>query len=818
MSINLSFSNKFKKVEAPAETEEDAKKKNKATKQNPLLNTKTDPYVDDNDAYVPRISRADRYEYWMKLLPNRGPRRPLPKAFVSWKSKEIAMVNEEANYYRIYSIMFNIVKSKSWDHRYINLFIIWILLIVFFVDGWAESMAPFLIDLNTGNQLLAVPPFLMFITQLVPFLGMMYFITHCNDLVHYRAIKEIGSWSFAAALTAQYFEYFLYRGQGHPERAGNCKIGHEPNPRPLYESFKRTINTLRKRNHAKVDSELVHDEDHTQQDEPEPESEPEPETKSKKKRPKKAKKDNNDSASDLENGQKGDKKDGKSEKNPQLKSALKKASNNSDADASGENEEFHHTKSRKKSGNRKNSATIVEDVDVLENRHNRERRRSEMSHTSNRSHRSGDSKQYDEDGNEILPVPHTEWDCIVCHKHNYRPTHGPVDSDIYFGEKGVHYKRTYAVIQARRDVPTCVRCGTYSDYKPPLGSAHLFPHNPEPHKAFTNYPVPSTVQAGMKNDIESRYYYKFKSFFFGIKDDINSAPLKNDWRLEKFVNARFPELPRYSLKPEEFFQVGEIVECRQQKFEWARARVNVVHTNHTYDIRYDPGDEIRFVEERLIRTIPEKRAYAFRVEMGLVVIVLFTPLMIAAGVITNSNGLGFLPALIVSAVLLGIRVVTFVQYFYNYYHAGMIAILKLSALYTLPLLLLLIACIVGLSGGITPSALLSTGIVLILTKLCTLPYLYIYRPLYVVIGGIAFLQTSIGFMLLAIYAANPVGMYVAIPLAPFLTVAVYFKVVRHFLHSMWDVCLIMRKAKDTEFENPSIVIKAKEFVMEYLDP
>jgi hypothetical protein len=35
---------------------------------------------------------------------------------------------------------------------------------------------------------------------------------------------------------------------------------------------------------------------------------------------------------------------------------------------------------------------------------------------------------------------------------------------------------------------------------------------------------------------------------------------------------------------------------------------------------------------------------------------------------------------------------------------------------------------------------------------------------------------------------------------------------------VWDVCLIIRKAKDTEFENPSIIGKAKDLVMEYVDP
>lgn len=196
MSINLSFANKFKKAEAPAEdgAEDNTKKKKSAAKQNPLLNTKTDPYVDDNENYVTRISMADRYEYWLKLLPNRGPRRPLPKAFISWRSRELASINEQANYHRIHTMLFNIISSKNWDHRYINLFILWILLIIFIVDGWADSLAPFLVDLNAGNQLLAIPPLLMFITQIIPFLGMIYFITHCNDLVHYRAVKEIGSW------------------------------------------------------------------------------------------------------------------------------------------------------------------------------------------------------------------------------------------------------------------------------------------------------------------------------------------------------------------------------------------------------------------------------------------------------------------------------------------------------------------------------------------------------------------------------------------------------------------------------------------------
>jgi len=323
----------------------------------------------------------------------------------------------------------------------------------------------------------------------------------------------------------------------------------------------------------------------------------------------------------------------------------------------------------------------------------------------------------------------------------------------------------------------------------------------------------------MKRDNYSLYYYQLKGFFFGIKDNINSAPLKNDWRLEKFVNSRFPELPRYVLKPGELHQIGEIIECRQQKFEWSRARIMNVHANNTYDIRYDPGDEIRFVEGRAIRCIPDKRAFAFRVEMGLVCIVLFTPLFLALGILNANPGMGFVAPLVVGVVLLAVRVVVFIQYFYNYYHAGLLVILKLTSIYTIPLLLLVIASAIGLSSGSTPAGLLNVAILLILTKVATLPYLYIYRPVYLVIGSIAFLQTSIAFVLLAMYAGNPDSlMYIAIPLAPFITLALCFKLLRAVLHSVWDVCLIIRRTKDTEFENPSILVKAKDFVMEYLDP
>ena len=389
----------------------------------------------------------------------------------------------------------------------------------------------------------------------------------------------------------------MYAGQGRSEYAGNCRHGHPPNRRPLLEFAKRVVNTLRQRQHAKIDSELGQDEEDGDNDE-------------------ESNRHSNNNTRSNNNG------NNRNNNNNDSDDQFDSDGNDSESVASAGRRPKKGSKNRKKKAPKKKKQGIFGSKTVAVG----------DGQTRSSEEQKADPKEIvelDADGKPIKkePIEYTDWVCIVCKLRNHQPSKvKQVDSDIHFGEKGVHYKRIYAVIQARRNVPTCTKCGTYADYSPPLGSAHLFPFNPKASVAFDEYPKPSTVQAGLAPDIYSRYYYSIKSFFFGIKDNIDSAPLKNDWRLEKFVNNRFPELPRYILKPGEFYQLGEVVECKQQKFEFNRAKVIKVHPNFTYDIRYDPGDELRFVEQVAIRTIPEKRAYAFRVEMGLVLIAVISPL------------------------------------------------------------------------------------------------------------------------------------------------------------------------------------------------
>jgi hypothetical protein len=181
-----------------------------------------------------------------------------------------------------------------------------------------------------------------------------------------------------------------------------------------------------------------------------------------------------------------------------------------------------------------------------------------------------------------------EWNCLCCGKDNREPRHPEIESDLFFGSQGDIFKRTYTIIKARRDMPICLYCGVYADYKPPAGSAHTFVHNPDPHVAYQNYPIVATIQNGLKdakNDPFYRVMNSIDNFFNGLRNDPKSLLTYNDWRLRLFVFSKFPEMPRQKKPNAEIFEVGEVVECMQQRSEWCRCRILVSRPNHTYDIR-----------------------------------------------------------------------------------------------------------------------------------------------------------------------------------------------------------------------------------------
>lgn len=417
----------------------------------------------------------------------------------------------------------------------------------------------------------------------------------------------------------------------------------------------------------------------------------------------------------------------------------------------------------------------------------------------------------------VVKIEMLEWTCIVCGTFSNLPRHPTIDTDVVFGEKGVHYKRTYAHILFGRDMPKCAKCYTYADYKPPLGSAHLFRHNPELYKGYSDYPHKPTVQTGFPSDksIRSRLVRGkgyCQSFFCGMHDNYNSYAIQNDWRLKKYVFDGFPEIPRVVLTPGDFYCVGEIIECKLQKTDWARAKITEVHSNHTYNIRYDPGDELRYVLESSLRSRPEKRAYVYRVEQCMLLIVVLLPIGLL-GMVTGQPSLLALGLMISMTILFSIRCVTMIQYFYNYYAAGLLKILAIHTFYTLPIFFLWIGSIIGMANGSELSTWTTVVVLIIMGKIFSLPILYMMRPAFALISMVLFLFSSAGLFLTAEYVAGSSPFpYIAIPIGPLIILLLLIKYLRKHLHNVWDVCLVIRPKIDISYTNPSIFLTIRNWL------
>lgn len=115
-----------------------------------------------------------------------------------------------------------------------------------------------------------------------------------------------------------------------------------------------------------------------------------------------------------------------------------------------------------------------------------------------------------------------------------------------------------------------------------LCNKHLIKDIPEPHAAFENYPesIPRLPRHWLL-----RAYDVVVSFFLGRRNHPDSKLMANDWRLSIYLSSMFPEIQRHTKQPDEFYKVGEIVECKLQKSDWSRARVTDAKPSRAYDIK-----------------------------------------------------------------------------------------------------------------------------------------------------------------------------------------------------------------------------------------
>jgi hypothetical protein len=316
----------------------------------------------------------------------------------------------------------------------------------------------------------------------------------------------------------------------------------------------------------------------------------------------------------------------------------------------------------------------------------------------------------------------------------------------------------------------------------------MFPYNKAPYRAFNRYPIKTPVHAGLVNTTFSLYMNRISSFLFGLRNNADSLLVYNDWRLRLYLNGRFPETPRQVKKKDELYHVAEFLECKLQKSDWQRCQVLKARKNHTYDIRYDPGDELRLVEEKELRLPPEKRSYAYLVEMTMAFLVLSFPVGILASQVITPALFTFFP-FCASAFLLFQRITRYITYFRQYKYAGCVTVLKLSMFYSLPLIVMLFASALPLLGE---SWLMTAGY-WIATKIVSLPILYIMKPHFAVFGLILFFQTSAGLYMLAAYAdGTPIVSKMYYALGPLVTATLTLMFYRRNLDTFIDVSMVIR--------------------------
>lgn len=144
--------------------------------------------------YKPRTTTEQRLEYWNYLVNQKQKRIP---RFDSWvKKDQLNGEDQDLNFYHPRWIrLVNNITSPRWDTGYLYLFILFIAIVVLTSEDMAASigLSPLLSpDLAASATLL--PLVLMFLTQLVPFFGMIFCICVCNDITRHLAKKQCSDW------------------------------------------------------------------------------------------------------------------------------------------------------------------------------------------------------------------------------------------------------------------------------------------------------------------------------------------------------------------------------------------------------------------------------------------------------------------------------------------------------------------------------------------------------------------------------------------------------------------------------------------------
>lgn len=155
-------------------------------------------YVDTDQTFTMKVKPRERMEYWQFLIKTKRHQR-LPEA------RETDDEVIERTFPKHVNRIFSIVVSQAWDYIYILLLFVFVVLVGLNHDGYLPAMVePLLPMIYTAIFLV------MFMSQLLPAAGIIYFINRQNLRTHFRASTEFSEWGFTVVILAQLIEQFYY--------------------------------------------------------------------------------------------------------------------------------------------------------------------------------------------------------------------------------------------------------------------------------------------------------------------------------------------------------------------------------------------------------------------------------------------------------------------------------------------------------------------------------------------------------------------------------------------------------------------------------
>lgn len=239
-----------------------------------------------------------------------------------------------------------------------------------------------------------------------------------------------------------------------------------------------------------------------------------------------------------------------------------------------------------------------------------------------------------------------------------------------------------------------------------------------------------------------------------------------------------------------------------------------MYPDHTYDVLYENGVPLRFVNEKDLRMLPDKRLFAYINEVCIVMMILLFPLSMIGVALDGYEILRGLVLIVPCSIMLLCFTSRFLSNLYKHHAAGFVVLFGIYLLFSLPVWFMLFSGITLLNSYrgnfIIPASLFVVGLV------TSLPTLYFMKPAFCLMCVVLFFQLSSGVCFLALllddtydpslhvpdddlkpmpFHQYPLVRYYTLATLPIITSIVTCIIYRVWLNRIWDVSVFIRPTK-----------------------